>query len=240
MNPNHSFFNYDSSVNSGTSPANEHSHIPSVPKKESPRRRHRSEEGSGRRRRSRSRSSSRGRGHSRSHSKRRRRSDSRRRHSESRRHRDRSRRRISNENKDKLKKKKNVKYSSDDAKKLKHDGDRLFKEESTKDKGMLCYCESVIGYAQIVERKEMEREHMFSYFSFVFGLALKINNPELGDGIKKILSKLELFLSLLCVPFAKKYTCGLPPMEDFIAQMLVDLDRLRNKYCFIEMKKYNR
>lgn len=88
---------------------------------------------------------------------------------------------------------KEKKYDAMMTKELKHKGDN-YNSKKEYDKSLLCYCEALIGYAQMVFRKDMTFVQIKELLNFVYMISEKHKHTEIGNGVNLILSQLYLRL----------------------------------------------
>ena len=84
-------------------------------------------------------------------------------------------------------------YDASRTKTLKHKGDD-YNNKKDIENSLLCYCESIIGYTQLVLRKEMNFQQIKELLNFVYMLSERNKSNPIGNGVNKIISQLYLHL----------------------------------------------
>ena len=88
---------------------------------------------------------------------------------------------------------KDKKYDTIMTKELKHKGDDYNKRNDVNN-SLLCYCEAIIGYCQMVKRKEMTFAQIKELLNFVYMFSEKNKHTEIGNGVNLIISQLYLHM----------------------------------------------
>ncbi|GAB1219178.1 hypothetical protein ENUP19_0214G0011 [Entamoeba nuttalli] len=125
------------------------------------------------------------------------------------------------------KKKLSERNLSEDARTLKHKGDKLSSKERI-DEALLCYCESLLCYGQLILRKEMTRISINELLEFVMREAEKNQRSEIARGVSNILA--QLYFSLFSHDHASALQFlqeKVPVGDEMVPKLLRQLDELK-------------